>query len=166
MMKRRILSLLLVAVMVLSLLPMGASAADTPTPWAAEEVSSAISAGLVPDYLQSAYQSYTTRSAVAEMFVRLIEQCEGEPIDTILASRGVTIDPSALTDTTDHNVLACNALGIINGIGGGKFDPNSYLTTEQAICITYRALLPLWKAREQLEVMFIDVGQADAALVS
>lgn len=32
------------------------------------------------------------------------------------------------------------AMGIINGVGNNKFDPNAELTTEQAIVITYRAL--------------------------
>ena len=50
------------------------------------------------------------------------------------------------TDITDNYKWADSELGwpvyagIINGVGGGKFNPGGDLTTEQAILITYRAL--------------------------
>ena len=36
-----------------------------------------------------------------------------------------------------------SGVGVINGVGGGKFNPDAELTTEQAIAITYRALQAL-----------------------
>lgn len=61
-------------------------------------------------------------------------------IDAILFEKGVQINPEAFTDTTDKNVLAANALGIINGVGNNRFAPDSVLTTEQSIVMAQRAL--------------------------
>ena len=61
-------------------------------------------------------------------------------IDALLAEKGVQINPTAFTDTTDKNVLAANAPGIISGVGNNRFDPNGVLTTEQAIVMAQRAL--------------------------
>ena len=53
------------------------------------------------------------------------------------------------TDITDNYKWADSELGwpvyagIINGVGGGKFNPGGDLTTEQAILITYRGLSAL-----------------------
>ena len=58
-------------------------------------------------------------------------------IDAILSEKGVQINPTAFTDTTDKNVLAANAPGIINGVGNNCFDPDGTLTTEQAIVMVY-----------------------------
>ena len=58
-------------------------------------------------------------------------------IDAILFEKGVQINPEAFTDTTDKNVLAANALWIINGVGNNCFDPDGTLTTEQAIVMVY-----------------------------
>ena len=58
-------------------------------------------------------------------------------IDAILFEKGVQINPEAFTDTTDKNVLAANALGIINGVGNNCFGPDGTLTTEQAIVMVY-----------------------------
>jgi len=50
----------------------------------------------------------------------------------------------SFTDVAGHWVYSelgwPSSVGIINGVGNNKFDPDSELTTEQAIAITYRAL--------------------------
>ena len=61
-------------------------------------------------------------------------------IDAILFEKGVQINPTAFTDTTDNNVLAAKAPGMINGVGNNRIDPNGVLTTEQAIMMAQRAL--------------------------
>jgi|GEM_PF-5599228 len=111
---------------------------EQPDSWAVKEVNAAIAAGLVPAELQRGYTDDVTRARVAEMFVRMIETASGKTIETILAEKGVTIDRSVFTDTDDANVLAMNALGIINGVGGGKFNPDGVLTREQIAAIINR----------------------------
>ena len=100
---------------------------DAPSAWAAAEVSAAIEAGLVPENLQKSYQKDVTRGAVANIFINLIEQASGMSIAMLMAEKGVETDPGAFTDTDDPAVLAANALGIIHGIGDGRFDPGGIL---------------------------------------
>jgi hypothetical protein len=115
---------------------------DSPSSWAVNDVTAAIAAGLVPASLQKNYTKPVSRGAVAQMFINLIEKASGKSIDAFLAEKGVTVNASAFSDTTDKAVLAANALGIING-DGGKFNPNGVLTRAQIaaiICRTARAL--------------------------
>lgn len=137
-MKKKMLSLVLVLVMVLTLLPVSAFAGNTPSLWAVDEVNAAINTGLIPDYLQDNYQEPVSRAEVAEMFVRLLEYCSHSTIDKIMEEKGVTVNSNAFTDTDDYNVLACNALGIINGIGSNKFDPNGTFQRAQIAAIINR----------------------------
>ena len=111
---------------------------DVPSSWAAEEVSAAIDAGLVPDSLRKNYTGTVTRSQVAGIFILLLEKSSGRDIEALMDRKGVEIDPAAFTDTSDPDVLAANALGIINGIGGGKFAPNGTFTRAQIAAILNR----------------------------
>ena len=113
---------------------------DTPSSWAQDVVSAAIAAGIVPENLQQNYTEAVSRGEVAEMFIRLLEKSSGKDINAILAEKGVQINPTAFTDTTDKNVLAANAPRIINGVGNNRFAPDSVLTTEQSIVMAQRAL--------------------------
>lgn len=193
-------------------------APDVPSSWAVPEVNAAIEANLVPESMQINYQGEVTRQAVATMFVNLIQEASGMPIDDFMAEKGLEIDHGALVDTDDPMVLAANALGIIRGKGGGVFDPggtllrseitvmicraahimgvetdgythafrdvaghwveaeigwpvqmniirgvsptefnpNGYLTTEQAIAITYRALEALVNPPEPMRISISD----------
>lgn len=109
-----------------------------PSAWAQEQVAAAISAGLVPENLQSGYTSPVTRGDVVEVFIRLIESCAGKSIEAVMADEGVSIDYGAFTDTRDEAVLAAHALGIINGVGNGRFDPDGTLTRSQIAAILNR----------------------------
>ena len=111
---------------------------DAPSGWAAPEVNAAIAAGLVPATLQRNYRSDVSRGAVAQMFINLIETASGATIDEFMEDAGVSIAGNPFTDTTDRAVLAANALGIINGVGEGRFDPNGTLTRAQIAAIVNR----------------------------
>ena len=112
--------------------------ADAPSAWAATEVGAAIEAGLVPESMQKGYQEEVTRGAVAIIFINLIEQASGVSITRLMAEKGVETDPGAFTDTDDPAVLAANALGIIHGIGDGRFDPGGTLLRAQMAAIICR----------------------------
>ncbi len=115
--------------------PAPANPAAGASSWAVKLVARAIETGIVPENLQKNYTSSVTRAEVAEMFVRLIEAASGMSIDEFLAERGAAINEAAFTDTSDRNVLACNALGIINGVGNNKFDPSGKLTRAHVAAI-------------------------------
>jgi len=114
------------------------SPTETPSTWAIPEVSAAIEAGLVPQELQRNYKGSVTRGEVAQMFIDLIEKSSGQNIDALLAAKGVTINNNAFTDTTDKAVLAAHALGIIQGVGNNRFDPNGTLTRAQIAVLINR----------------------------
>jgi hypothetical protein len=116
----------------------GASDISTASEWARAQITSAINAGLVPEELQGNYQSNVTRGKVAQMFINLIEKASGMPIDDFMAEKGVEINPGAFADTNDKAVLAANALGIINGVAEGRFDPDGIFNRAQIAAIINR----------------------------
>ncbi len=144
-------------------LPEGAAEAptvrpDVPSSWAQDVVSAAIAAGLVPENLQQNYTEAVSRGEVAEMFIRLLEKSSGKDINAILAEKGVQINPTAFTDTTDKNVLAANALGIINGVGNNRFDPNGTFTRAQIAAILNRTAEVLGVETDGYTHTFTDVS--------
>lgn len=113
--------------------------ADNPSAWARSEVTAAIEAGLVPESLQKNYQGVVTRAAVANMFINLVEQVSGAPIDQFMAKKGIETAPSAFIDTADPAVLAASALGIIHGKSDGVFDPDGTLLRSEIVTAVCRA---------------------------
>ena len=103
-------------------------AADQPSSWAAGQVSEAVSAGIVPESLQSAYTQSITRAEFCALATRLYETVKGTAI-----TERVTF-----TDTTDENVEKMAALGVVTGTGDGAFDPGGLLTREQAATMLAR----------------------------
>lgn len=96
---------------------------DTPSAWAVHEIDHATGLGLVPDNLNSAYTQNITRAEFCALAMALHDNIKGE----------TTWEPqSAFTDTDDINVRRAADLGIVNGVGDNKFDPNGKLTREQA----------------------------------
>ncbi len=131
---------------------------DAPSSWAEKEVSAALEEGLVPAELQWNYQGAVSRGQVAQMFINLIERASGTGIDEFLAAKGASIDPDAFTDTEDRAVLAANALGIINGVGGGRFDPDGTLTRAQIAAIINRTARVMGVETEGYAHGFTDVA--------
>ena len=131
---------------------------DVPSTWAQETVNQAIAAGMVPGTLQTGYQSAVSRGSVAQMFVNLIELASGKSIEDFLADKGVAMDENAFTDTSDPAVLAANALGIIQGVGNGRFDPDANLTRAQIAAILNRAAVVLGVDTSGYSHNFTDVS--------
>lgn len=120
--------------------PLGAPAPkDEPDSWATTEVNAAITAGLVPEELQSGYKTNITRADFCRLAVNLMVVYAGSPIDDILAGKGLTIDPAVFSDTQDETILAANALGIVGGRGSGIFDPGGSITRQEAAAMLMRA---------------------------
>ena len=103
-------------------------AADQPSSWAAGQVDEAVSAGIVPESLRSAYTQSITRAEFCALATRLYETVKGAAI-----AERVTF-----TDTADENVEKMAALGVVTGTGDGAFDPGGLLTREQAATMLAR----------------------------
>ena len=105
--------------------------------WARETLSQASQSGLVPESLADknlaeaiTRQDYAA-SAVA-LFQALTETVPGKAAQPAAA---VTF-----SDTQDPQVTEAARLGLVEGVGGGRFDPAGVLTREQAAVILARAI--------------------------
>jgi len=131
---------------------------NIPSTWAANEVNAAISAGLAPAGLRQNYQAPVSRGSVAQMFINLIEKSSGLTIDELLEANGAAINDNAFDDTNNKDVLAANALGIINGVGDRKFEPDGTLTRAQATAIINRIARLLGVNTDGYSHQFVDVS--------
>ncbi|WDV47025.1 S-layer homology domain-containing protein [Clostridiaceae bacterium M8S5] len=150
--------MLLAMIMLLSFLTAFADGKE-PSPWAKKYVENSISAGYVPEHLQSKYQDPITREEFTELvitailaevneqnskkenFIKSKWKFEELTVDNFL--QNVLIDKQ-FSDTNSKYVRMANALGIINGISDNIFSPNDLIT------------------REQAAVMFMNYGQLEA----
>lgn len=97
-----------------------------PSSWAVAEIQSAIDAGLVPQDIQSGYQSPISR----QDFCRLIwEMLEKQPGMEQKVQAGTPVE---FSDTSNEAVVSCARLGIIGGVGDGRFEPNRNLKRSEA----------------------------------
>ncbi len=110
---------------------------DVISDWAKEEMKLAVSHGLLPKEYRKNYQKPISRLVFSKLAVILLEKINSKTIDTILVDKGLSTNP-VFTDTDDISVLSANALGIINGMGDGMFNPNGTLTRAQCAAILNR----------------------------
>lgn len=101
---------------------------DGPSSWAAEQVNTAIAAGIVPESLQGKYTQAATRAEFCALAVELYETVTGMEIT----------QRTTFTDTTDENVEKMAGLGVVTGVGEGRFSPDGTLTREQAATMLSR----------------------------
>jgi hypothetical protein len=110
-----------------------------PSSWAQRHVHEAIYYDLVPLNLRSNYSQATTRSEFTALAVAVYEKIKGE-----ITGR------ATFTDTDDINVQKAAYVGIVNGVGNNRFDPDGTLTREQAAVMLSNLAnalgqpLPLW----------------------
>lgn len=116
-----------------------ALAADTPSSWAKAEVEAAQAAGLIPTLTGSpAYTDAITREQFAELSVQTI---------TVLSPKGDAFFDAAkaqtFSDCDNPAVRLASAAGVVNGTGGGKFEPKQTTNREQIAAMVYRAVAAL-----------------------
>lgn len=97
-----------------------------PSSWAVAEIQSAISAGLVPQDIQSGYQLPISRQDFCRLIWELLKK-QPDITQKLQASAAVSF-----SDTSNEAVLSCARLGVINGVGEGRFEPNRNLKRSEA----------------------------------
>ena len=163
-MTKRLISLALVIVLLLGIASVaqgniiiagssGISSSDEmPSLWAQEQVSAAIKANLVPQSLQSKYTQATSRAEFCALAAALYE-----------IAKGVVINERAkFSDTSDQNVEKMAALGVVNGVGEGKFAPADKLTREQAATMLSRLTEAIGKPLPSRAATFVDNSKVSA----
>ena len=118
-----------------------------PSPWAKADVDAAVAAGLVPELLQNHYGESASRAEFCALATALYEK-----------ERGTITARSTFSDTQDANVEKMAALGVVNGVGDGRFDPDGKLTREQAATMLARLSAAMGRAIPAQEPAFADGG--------
>lgn len=101
---------------------------DTPSDWAKETVEEAILSGLLPEKHRQRYRRNITREAFCEIAYELDCIKNAQP----------TGESISFSDTDNEKVTFLSRLGIINGVGEGRFAPDSHITREEAATILNR----------------------------
>jgi len=105
---------------------------DIPSEWAKADIEGAIKLKLVPEKIQNNYRKNITREEFSESVVKLYEALKGEEY--------IVDVKSPFTDTDNQQVIKANSLGIVNGIGDGKFAPDDFITRQDINVMIYRTL--------------------------
>ena len=105
---------------------------DTPSKWAKAEIDRAIETNLIPDKIQGEYRSNITREEFSEITVNLYEALSGK--------KAVIQGENPFTDTDNVKVRIANDLGIVKGVGDGRFIPDNAITREEISVMLYRTL--------------------------
>lgn len=111
-----------------------------------------------------------TREEMSMILVRSAEQ-KGESINKLVSDAQIA-DYSDVDDYYKLYVKECFSLGLIGGVDTqGTFDPKGTLNRAAAATVIYRLIDAtkrievVFSTDSEFEIHFIDVGQADAALV-
>jgi len=132
---------------------------DVPSGWAKTEVARAFEKNLVPHSLQKNYSANITREQFCTLVVRLIEEMSGKSVSMLIAEKGVGV-VNAFKDTSNPDILAAYALGIVVGRSEGVFSPNGFLYRSEAATILYRVGALLFELSAENEpIVFSDSDQ-------
>ena len=119
---------------------------DKPSDWAIDSVNEASRLNLAPEALLSKFTSAITRAEFTVLAVALYEVVTGEEI----------ADRVTFSDTADINVQKAAAIGVVSGVGGGKFSPDATLTREQAATMLARLANAMERPLESSSASFAD----------
>ncbi|HOM42857.1 MAG TPA: NlpC/P60 family protein [Bacillota bacterium] len=103
-----------------------------PSSWAKAEIEKAKEINLLPERLQGEYRSNITREEFSEIAVNLYEALSGKEAEL----QG----ENPFTDTQSTEVRIANSLGIVKGIGDGRFAPDNAITRQEISVMMYRTL--------------------------
>lgn len=112
--------------------------------WAYEEVTAAIEEDLVPNYLQNLYLNNINRDEFCDLTMQAVSETMGKDIEDIVVEKtGKTLaqwqQEYPFYDSTNSNVVAAYALGIVTGRGSGVFDPYASITRQEAAAFLMRS---------------------------
>lgn len=100
--------------------------------WAEDQMKQAYQMGLIPERLQN--QDLTgdiSRTEFAAVAVAMYERLTGTKVPSYAGQ-------SPFSDTADADVLRAYGLGIVQGVGGGRFAPDNTLTRAEAMTMLGR----------------------------
>jgi len=99
--------------------------------WASTELDKAAEYGFITDKIKDKMNAPITREELCEVIMKLYEKIIGEAKYS---------DVSAFSDTQNPEIYKAYELGIVNGVGNGKFAPKDLTNREQVAAMMYRAV--------------------------
>lgn len=106
--------------------------ADAPSEWAEEDVVKAREYGLIPDNMYHSFMSDITRVEFCRLVMALYTKITSMP-ETYIAT-------PAFTDTSNISVLNAYELGIVKGVGDGRFAPYAAITRQEIAVMLNNAI--------------------------
>ena len=103
-----------------------------------DEIVSAMNAGLVPVSIRNNYSAAITRADFCKLISQFIESSSGKSISEYMKDKGIDANSGSFRDTSDSNVLAASALGIVTGYDDGTFKPTKTITRREAAAMLKR----------------------------
>jgi len=99
--------------------------------WAYEELDKAVNLDLIPIRIKDDLRIQVTREEFCEIALKLYELMTGYTV----SSNGIRFD-----DTNNTDVLKASSIGIVQGVGENRFEPNDYITRQEIAVIIKRVL--------------------------
>ena len=146
-------SILLALILILSISVMctgGALADDAPSEWARENVAEATKLGLVPQNMQSVYTNPTTREEFCDALILLLNMISSDLLKTEVVD--------AFSDTDNASISVLYSLGVVEGVGERRFNPNGGISRQEAATILTRAAKVLGQNESYSKTDFADSG--------
>ncbi|RJX41678.1 S-layer homology domain-containing protein [Paenibacillus pinisoli] len=139
-MLKKMLACIVSLSLIMSVAPIYAASGDTPSSWAKATVTKAIKAGIVPERLQSKYQSPITREEFAELIVNAIFEREkvaaGSLSEKFYWTKEKVLDRVTVDfefeDAEQEHVKLAYIIGTVNGVSDTRFEPNKHITRQEA----------------------------------
>lgn len=103
-----------------------------PSTWAIDEILEANKHGLTKPDLLKDFRSNITREEFCGIVVKLYEILSGKAAEEYI--------PSPFSDTQNTDVLKAHKLGIVQGVGNGKFNPHNTITRQEICVVTLRTI--------------------------
>ena len=127
---KRITTLLVLVALLVTMIPVAFATTDQPSTWAQGYVQEAVAQGLVPQHLQTRFTDSITRAEFTHLGVALYESATGRTIT----------GRTEFVDTDDVNVQKMAYVGVVRGVGGGRFNPDGLLTRQEAAAMLSRLI--------------------------
>ena len=114
----------------------------------------AASKGLVPQELRSRFSSDITRGEFCTVLTQVLVQK-----DFAAYYEYKYPDDPPFTDSHDPNVWWLNSLGVVSGVGEGRFNPDGQITRQEAAVMLRRAAISFGVGDGGTETEFADQSQ-------
>ncbi len=106
-----------------------------PSEWAKEEVTKASEYGLLAGFDVINYQKNITRAEFAKLIMNCVAPTLGLSAEELAGDNG-----AQFTDIDDVSVNAAALLGIVKGVGEGKFQPEKEISRQEIAVMMHRAI--------------------------